>query len=296
MSKHGIGNIIEEGVELPENVTLGNYNIIRKGVRFEILSPSGQLTIGDCNVFNENVKILIGSNGVSIGDWNVFHNQILLTGIGNTATTIGHNCWFGQNCILDGSGGLTIGNGVRVGMYSQIWSHVASGEQLEGCLLYGYGHTIIENDVWLVGSCIIASGVTLGEKSICMTTSFVQKNTEQGATYIGNPAQKMEKLKLWYKPKLKDKFEMMVNWSKEFTNANADVELIVNGDQIILKGQSNEQIIIGNQEHSPALTPTTTYFNLVTKTYTKRLTSLERRFYKFIYNNKARFLPQIDSK
>ena len=43
---------------------------------------------------------------------------------------IGHNCWFGQHTVLDATGGLEIHNGVRVGMFSQIWTHVASGEQI----------------------------------------------------------------------------------------------------------------------------------------------------------------------
>ena len=36
----------------------------------------------------------------------------------------------------------------------------------------------------------------------------------------------------------------------------------------------------------------TTWFDLARKTYTKRLTALERDFYRFIYDHKARFVPQ----
>ncbi|MBC9910593.1 hypothetical protein [Chitinophaga varians] len=289
--KQGVGNIIEEGVEIPANVTLGNYNVIRKGVRFEVLAGAGQFHIGDCNVFNENVKVLIGPSGISVGDWNVFHNSILVTAIGDIPTTIGHNCWFGQNSILDGSGGLTIGHGVRIGMYSQVWSHVASGEQLEGCLLHSTGHTVIENDVWLVGSCIVASGVTIRERTICMTTSFIQKNTDAHSTYSGNPAKKQEKLKLWYKPTMAEKLGMMKKWSHEFVGLNPDIRLEEEDGILRLTNTLGEVVIIGCADTLPELSAGQSYFSLATKNYTKSLSQLERKFYKYIYNNKARFLP-----
>lgn len=293
--KSGIGNVIEEGVVLPENLILGNYNTFRKGVKFEMLDPNATVIIGDCNVFNEQVKVLVGAEGFETGDWNVFHNQILITAIGNIKTTIGHNCWVGQNTILDGSGGLTIGNGVRIGMYSQVWSHVASGEQIEGCLLYGKGHTILENDVWLVGSCIVGSGVRIREKSICLTTSFINKDTEPNLTYAGNPAKRFDKLKLWYTPTIQQKFEMMHNWCIEFADANKEISLELANEEITLK-QGQDEVIIGYTGNTKRkLSNSQSYFDLQTKTYIKSLSPLERKFYKFIYNNKARFLPIKDA-
>jgi hypothetical protein len=37
--------------------------------------------------------------------------------------------------------------------------------------------------------------------------------------------------------------------------------------------------------------PEVTYFDVSSKTYTKRLTPLERDFIRFLQGNKARFLP-----
>lgn len=286
--KIGIGNIIAPDVELPENIEIGNYNVISKGVRFEQTSPLAKICIGDCNILNEGVKLVIGQDNLTIGDWNVFHNQLLIIALGEIE--IGHNCWFGQNTILDGSGGLTIGNGVRVGMYSQIWSHVGSGERLEGCLLYGFNPTVIENDVWLVGSCIVASGAYLREKTICLTSSFIQGTTEPKSTYSGNPAKKQDKIRLWINPSINEKFAMMTTWCSEFCTVNFDLEIEVLENSLVLTDKK-DVVIIGKCDLQKTLSGNETYFNLSTKTYTKKLTELERKFYKYLYNNKARFIP-----
>ena len=139
-------NQIHPSAKIGKNVILGKYNVIGENVVIEgFKNAKGVVSIGDCNIINEGTKILAGEEGINIGDWNVFHNNMLV--MGEVQMTIGHNCWFGQNTILDSSGGLKIGNGVRVGMYSQIWTHVASGELIEGCTLFGKRETIINDDV-----------------------------------------------------------------------------------------------------------------------------------------------------
>ena len=128
-------NIIDNTAKIHSNVKMGSYNRIGKNVEIQILGNdlNSIVNIGDNNIINDNTRIYVKGN-LSIGDWNVFHNDMLI--MADKYVTIGHNCWFGQNTILDGAGGLVIGNGVRVGMYSQIWTHVASGERIEGCKLF----------------------------------------------------------------------------------------------------------------------------------------------------------------
>lgn len=82
--------------------------------------------------------------------------------------------------------GLIIGNGAEIGMYSQVWTHVASGEQIEGCTLYSKRETIIEDDVWLVGSCIVGSEVLswIGE-GVALINSVLTKDTLPDRAYAG---------------------------------------------------------------------------------------------------------------
>ena len=112
----GKNNIISETTLIPDFVEMGDFNRIGSNVTIQVVkgAKKPKLVIGDCNIINDNVKILVGDEGIFIKDWNVIHNNIFM--IGERKIEIGHNGWFGQHTILDGSGGLSIGNGVRIGM------------------------------------------------------------------------------------------------------------------------------------------------------------------------------------
>ena len=172
------------------------------------------IKIGDCNSFHDNTRLVIGVEGMEIGDWNVFHNNMLL--IGEKKMSIGHNCWFGQNTVIDSTGGMAIGNGVRVGMYSQLWSHVASGELIEGCTLFSKKQTVIEDDVWLVGSCTVSSGIIVKRRGVFLNGSNITKTTEANSTYAGIPAKKLEKLSFYEPVTIQQKYKLEVdpkNWT-----------------------------------------------------------------------------------
>jgi acetyltransferase-like isoleucine patch superfamily enzyme len=293
----GVHNIIEPGVQINAEVILGSYNYIGKdvvigGFKDEITGP---INIGDCNFIYENTRIIMGPEGLSIGDWNVFHNRMLLMGI--KRMEIGHNCWFGQNTILDSAGGLYIGNGVRVGMNSQVWTHVASGELIEGCTLYAKRTTHIEDEVWLVGSCIVGSGLRISRRSICMIGSVLSKDTEPGKIYGGVPAVKIEKLNFWKEVTLDVKMQMMLKWAEEFQiKSNDKITVDFHADSKVLRimDERRGESLIFHFNLNNIADPSDdkiTYFDLKSKTYTKRLTALEREFYKFIFNHKARFIP-----
>lgn len=283
-------NQIHPSAKVGENVIIGKYNVIGPNVVIEgFKGTAGKVTLGDCNIINEGTRILAGHNGISIGDWNVFHNQMLVMGEGEME--IGHNCWFGQNTILDSSGGLKIGNGVRVGMYSQIWTHVASGELIEGCTLFGKRETIVNDDVWLVGSCMVSSGVNLGRKSIYLSGSNVTKSTDEEKVYAGNPAKVMEKLNFYKSISLEDKFLMMLDWAQEFIKSNKSYVIKEYDDYFEINDTIESSRIVVAKKEVDVFSDRTSVFNLESKRYKKTLTKLERDFYKFLYNHKARFLP-----
>lgn len=293
--KSGEGNIIEESVQMNSEIIIGSHNYIGNNVTIAGFKgqSAGTIRIGDCNYIHDNTRIIMGIDGLSIGDWNVFHNSMLI--MGQKRMEIGHNCWFGQNTILDSSGELYIGNGVRIGMYSQIWTHVASGELIEGCTLYAMRPTYIEDEVWLVGSCIVGSGLRLRRRSICLIGSLLAKDTDAGKVYGGTPAKQLEKLNFWKEVSLSEKMEMMHGWAQEFAQQSSEkIEVVYHpGNNIIdvTNEDRQERLAIGIGNNEIASDTSSTYFDLKNKTYCKRLTWLEREFYKFIYGHKARFLP-----
>ena len=284
-------NQIDASAKIHPNVILGNFNRIGKNVVIDIIgsNPDTFATIGDNNIINDNTRIIIHGK-LSIGDWNVFHNDMLI--MAEDILTVGHNGWFGQNTILDGAGGLEIGNGVRVGMYSQIWTHVASGEQIEGCVLYSKRKTVINDDVWLVGSCVVGSGIELGERSTVLINSVVTKNTLKDRAYSGSPAKLMENLNVYLPKTLDEKYVMLSAWLQEFVSADTNnYSLTENDDHLILENLSNnERVVFTKSDHKNA-DKSESVFYISDKTFNKTNSITERTIYKYLYGNKARFLP-----
>lgn len=285
-------NQIDITAKIHPNVKLGKFNRIGKNVVIEILGddPNLSVTIGDNNIINDNTRIFIHGK-FSMGDWNVLHNDMLL--MAEQYLYIGHNCWFGQNTILDGAGGLVIGNGVRVGMYSQIWTHVASGEQIEGCTLYSKRETIIEDDVWLVGSCIVGSGLKLGWRSVALINSVLTKDTLPDRAYAGSPAKLMEKAQFYITKSLDEKFELLNGWLNDFVVINSDLTLKrLDLKLLILENTETNEKVIFSKNISSEIQKSESIFYLEDKTFIKTNSLLERQVYKYLYNNKARFLPR----
>ena len=287
-------NQIDVTAKIDRRVILGEHNKIGKNVKIEIIgdNPNSKVSIGDNNIINDNTKIFIRGSFV-VGDWNVFHNDMLI--MPDDFIKIGHNCWFGQNTILDGAGGLEIGNGVRVGMYSQIWTHVASGEQIEGCILYAKRKTEIRDDVWLVGSCVVGSGLILEKRSTFLINSVVTKNSLEDKAYSGNPAKIMENVKFYIPKTLDEKFEMLKIWIDEFISINNDYTAQHSNEEIILHNSDLNEFVIFTKDQNKSNDPSKSIFYLFDKTFNKTNNQVERAIYKFLYNNKARFIPTTNT-
>ena len=285
-------NQIDISAKIHPNIVLGQYNKIGKNVVIDIFNNQSKkinVFIGDNNVINDNTRILIYDD-LSIGDWNVFHNDILLMAIDKTS--IGHNCWFGQNTVLDGTGCLNIGNGVRVGMYSQIWTHVASGEQIEGCILFDKRKTVIKDNVWLVGSCTVSSGVVIEERGTFLPHSVITKNSLKDTTYSGTPAKPMENFKAYKKITLEEKFDLLKKWLLEFTSLNKNKFTIdINENNIKIKNTDNNDEVIFTMSRNKIDNNDKSIFYIFDKSFKKTNSLTERVIYKYLYNNKARFLP-----
>lgn len=284
-------NEIDKSAKIHPNVILGEYNRIGKNVVIEILgsNPNVIALIGDNNIISDNTRIFIHGEFI-VGDWNVFHNDMLI--MPEDSMRIGHNCWFGQNTILDGAGGLEIGNGVRVGMYSQIWTHVASGEQIEGCILYAKRKTIINDDVWLVGSCVVGSGIVLGKRSTALINSVITKDTLPDKAYSGSPAKIMEHVKFYLPKTIDEKFDMLKLWLYEFVElSNGIFKLEVDKSELNLFNLKENQNVIFTKSKTKSLDLSQSIFYLFDKTFNKTNSISERAIYKFLYNNKARFIP-----
>lgn len=278
----------------PENgsVSLGRRCSIGSNVQI-IFVGKGTVQIADYVTIGDNVKMVIEGGEVSIGDWSTLHAGTSV--FCKAGVSIGAHCWFGQNSVIDGTGGLTIEKGVRVGMFSQIWTHVAAGEQIEGCTLFGESPTHIEADVWLVGTCTVGSGVRIGHRTVALAGSNVVRNSPPNVVLAGAPARVKEGLSFYRDVTLDDKFELLKGWLVE-APFMARQDAVLNEDAGTLSVTLGEQgtVVFYKRVEDIAAVVTSddealTRCCVENKQYTKTLSDAERIVLKYLAGNKARF-------
>lgn len=251
-----------------ENISIGKFVTIEDGVYIgnKFGKKAKNVIIGDGVHIGHNSRFYYPN--FEIGDYTDINNHAF--GSGDLDCKIGSCCWFGQNCILDSEGGLEIHNGVGVGAYSQLWSHITFGDTLEGCRWDQKKKLTIEEDVWMVGHCIV-SPITAEKKSMAMVGSVITKDMKANQIYAGTPAKDMTGIfgNQYQERSIEEKYQIMIEKYKEFLDANPEyksskehIEIIKSKDSV-----SNDNI---------------SYFNVEDRTYSKLLTQMEYDFMKFL--------------
>jgi acetyltransferase-like isoleucine patch superfamily enzyme len=105
------------------------------------------------------------------------------------AVTVGRNCWIGPNTVLDGSGGLTIGDYVDISAGVQIYSHdTVARVRSAGSAPVALAPTRIGSRVYIGPHTVIAKGVTIGSDVTIGAMSFVNRDVADGERVWGIPA------------------------------------------------------------------------------------------------------------
>jgi len=116
--------------------------------------------------------------------------------------SIGDNCWIWHHSILDGSNGITIGDGVQIGAWVGIFthsSHVAIRLHGENYLRLaqdsriGYVRAPVSiGDYTFIGAgAKILPGVTIGKGCVISAGAVVNKDIPDYSIAVGNPAKVM---------------------------------------------------------------------------------------------------------
>lgn len=289
---------IGDGVRIEaERIVLGAGAQIGAGtVVRAIRGQIALLALGDEALIDENSTVMVPR--FECGDYTRIFRNALISGY--KPITLGHNCWVGQGAILNSAETLTIGNNVRMGG-SQIWTHVASGELLEGSRFYNEAPVTIEDDVWLMGfGHLISPGVTLSRGTVVMAGATVTKSTEPYHTYSGIPAVDItDRLPAWNRPTPSEKWQMLSSFVSDFIEATPDARgrAILAGDGPALgralSATDSSLIFARRVDAWPEASATRhSLFDLATKTYLKQRTPLEVSWQNFAIGHRARFLPR----
>ncbi len=271
--------------------------------RVKIICKNGKVIIGDQTYIGNDTNILLKS--FEIGEYCKLHNHSLLNG--KESVKIGDNCWLGQNCVLNGESELIIGNNVGIGTYSSVWTHGYFGQLVDGCQFYSVKPTIIEDDVWLVGSYnTIFPGVTIGKQAVLMGTSVVTKSLEAGKVYGGNPAKEItNKVGAPYQPvSFEKKKELILEHLKNYLTQNKinysddSLGLSVNDYGNILFTQNDlekydhekEMVIFCDEVKDWSNKRSVSKFCLSSKRYQKNYSSIEILTKKILNPVVARFI------
>ena len=102
---------------------------------------------------------------------------------------VGHGTWIGPNTLLDGSGGLEIGDFCSISAGAQIYTHntvrwALSGGQAE----YEHAPTTI-GDACFIGPCaVIAMGISIGRRCVVGAHAYVNRDLVDSSIALGVPA------------------------------------------------------------------------------------------------------------
>lgn len=119
------------------------------------------------------------------GEGTTCYDNVLIIG----DVSVGKNTWIGPNVILDGSGGLEIGDYCSISSGVQIYTHhtvlwsVTLGEEE-----YENKPTKIGNGVYVGPGSIIQMGVLVGDQVVIGAMSFVNMNIPSNSKAWGSPA------------------------------------------------------------------------------------------------------------
>jgi acetyltransferase-like isoleucine patch superfamily enzyme len=268
---------------------------------------AGEFELGDHSLIGPSSSVL--TPRFVAGDYVAIHNHLLANGY--EPCWVGHNTWIGQNCVLNSTAELTIGNNVGIGAYSSIYTHAWNGELLEGCEIHTSSPVRIEDNAWLVGAYnVVSPGVTIGARAMVLTSSVVSKDVPPAHTVAGVPARDMtDRITAFRDVTLDQKVAMMRRFVDEFVaERHPDDSRAIDGGWLIETESGPRFFVVVTDEDIDAdrdgcgvvyardanglrVGDGVTVFDISTKQYVKRGTAPEIELIRFMNGYRARFVP-----
>lgn len=158
-------------------------------IRVLILKLKGIDIHRTCMV-KSNVNLDSGNGKIKIGSCSELSRGIVFKAYGGKIE-IYDNTYLGENVVIYGHGGVTIGANTLIAMHTCI---VSSNHTIPTKHELIRQHpdlnlpVTIGNDVWIGANCSILGGVNIGNGAVIGAGSVVTKDIPEYAVVIGNPA------------------------------------------------------------------------------------------------------------
>lgn len=103
---------------------------------------------------------------------------------------IGEGTWIGAFTVIDGSGGLTIGEGCDIASGTHVYTHSSAKRCVSGRAyeLVDRAPVTIGNRVFIGANAVISMGVTIGDEAIIAAGAVVTTDVESRTIVGGVPA------------------------------------------------------------------------------------------------------------
>ena len=147
------------------------------------------------------------TNPLTLPDWKLLKNEIgkqfndfcILRG--KEFIELGEDVWVGYFCLLDGSGGLKIGNQVSISSGVHIYTHDSSNYRIyntekdsENGSHINRAPVVIGNNVQIGANSIVLKGVSIGNNVIIGALSLVNSDIPDNCIAVGNPCKVVKSL------------------------------------------------------------------------------------------------------
>lgn len=160
-----------------------NYKFLNKWSSFKY-ERSASMQAKRCAAYKKQYGL---GNKCFIGFDVIFHKHHYV----DSKIITGNNCGFSEHVDIDYTGGLQIGNNVRLSEGVKVFTHnhefdYSGKDESKGCILTPL---VIQNKVWIGARSIIMPGVNeIGRGALISSFSLVRSKVPPYAILMGNPA------------------------------------------------------------------------------------------------------------
>lgn len=115
-----------------------------------------------------------------------FHPTVIISG----EPSIGEGTWIGAFCVIDGSGGLTIGAGCDISIGAQLYTHSSAKRCVSGRAydVVDRRPTTLGDRVFIGANAVVNMGVTIGDGAVVGAGAVVTRDVPPGSIVVGVPA------------------------------------------------------------------------------------------------------------